>query len=124
MKKLFSTLLLLMFHQSLAEETAVPDKTQFCANQAREIMMRTYTDVLPEMTADQRSRLMLISRDICMKHMARPLPLQTAGKTTEQTAATEPENKHEEKDGNWLKAILNSESPDKEGNKRLKRRMK
>lgn len=118
MKKLLMGSILLLICQTAYAEDPPPETVRVCSNQAREVMLGVYTDVLPDMTAEQRGRLMQIANDACLKHIANPRQLQTAGKVPAE--AVEEKNK-EETGGDWFTDyILKSQGPEKEGNKRLK----
>lgn len=110
-KRLITAILLLSWQTAFAGESD-SQVTQACSDQAREVVMEISSDVLPGMTAQQRGRIMQISSDACLKHMAGTQPLQTAG---------QPDETKEKKSKDWFTDyLLNGEAPNKPGNKRLK----
>ena len=93
---------------SASAEEPDPRITQVCSDQARDVMLRVNSDVLPDMTADQRSRIAQIANDACLKHMA----------AARQGQADETRQKQSK---DWFTDyLLNGEAPNKPGNKRLK----
>ena len=119
MKKHLLILFIITLCRTVTAEEATPETVQHCSNQARDVMMQVYSEILPDLTANERSRILSIARDACLKHSRHTQPLQTV----EQTVPEQAETKTEGNDGNWFKDLLNTERPDKEGNKRLRKRM-
>lgn len=92
--------------------TAHADAPDYCKDQARELTMTAWNEILPDMTASQRSDLQALAVDICTRHAGAAADEIDAARSSEAGG-----------DSDWFTDyVLEGKPADKPGNRRLERR--
>ena len=117
MKTLFIALLVLLSLSCSGQELR-EDKSKSCSFQSRELALRVQQDIFPDMSQEQRSRLMALGVKICMEH-ANHTFTQVADKTQSDEAGKEEKT---EEESSWFSDIFDGElKGGKKGNERLRK---
>lgn len=94
-------------------QAAAPEIPDACLSQARELAVTAGRNIIPEMTAEQRSELRRLATEICARHSA------------ETPVADQQPRSSDSSVSDWFtERILKGEPADKPGNRRLQRRMR
>jgi hypothetical protein len=110
MKNLLKTISLVPLAMTLSATTAATDDGEQCKGQAEQILDRLQAEVVGELSVSQRASANQIVLDVCL---AREQQVEIQ----EEKAVQQAREEEQAKANDWF-----TESPDKPGNKRLKRK--